>query len=96
MGSVKGQRPRVKGQEVLQDALTKAQAELLKAVGQAVSERLMQVVTVLLQRLFHQRREGIGLWQKEEQGVCQRCKSHAIRHFMRNGYRPRMLLTPLG
>jgi transposase-like protein len=95
MSSVSRDRRPVKGNEVLLNALTKAHAELLKAVSQEVSAMLVQAVTLFLHRLFHQRREGLMVWL-EEQGACQRCKSQAVRDFMRNGYRSRTLLTPLG
>ena len=95
MSSVSGKSQQVKGRDVLANALTKAQAELVKAVGQEVSAMLVQAVTLLLHRLFHQRRQGLAGWQEEE-GRCQRCKSCAVRDFMRNGYRLRTLLTPLG
>lgn len=95
MGSVSRDRRQVKGNEVLLNALTKAHAQLLEAVGQEVSAMLVHAVTLLVHRLFHQRREGLALWL-EEQGECQRCKSRAVRDFMRNGYRTRTLLTPLG
>jgi transposase-like protein len=95
MSSVSRQRHQVKGREVLLQALTQAQAELVTAVGQEVSALLVQAVTLLLHRLFHQRRESLARWL-EENGRCQRCKSCAVRDFMRNGYRARTLLTPLG
>ncbi len=85
----------VKGKEILQQALTNAHDSLLKAVRQEINERLVQAVIILLHRLFHQRREGLGLWL-EEQGQCQRCKSKAVRDFKCDGYRSRTLLTPLG
>jgi transposase-like protein len=95
MNSVSGKGQMVKANEVLLAALTKVQAELVKAVGQEVNEWLVQAVTCLLHRLFHQRRQGLARWI-EENGRCQRCQSRAVRDFMRNGYRPRTLLTPLG
>lgn len=95
MSSVSRKSQQVKGREVLVKALMKAHAELLEAVSQEVSALLVQAVTCLLHRLFHQRRESLARWV-EENGQCQRCKSRAVRDFMRNGYRLRMLLTPLG
>jgi transposase-like protein len=95
MKSVSGKGQAVKGREVLMQALTKAQAEVLDAVSQEVSALLVQAVTFLLHRLFHQRRESLARWV-EENGRCQRCQSRAVRDFMRNGYRERTLLTPLG
>jgi len=95
MSSVSRERRQVKGNEVLMDALMDAHAQLLGAVGQEVSERLVQAVTYLLHRLFHQRREHLAKWV-EANGRCQRCQSRAVCDFMRNGYRERTLLTPLG
>lgn len=95
MSSVRRKREEVKGREVLMNALTKAQAELLEAVSAEVSALLVEAVTFLLHRLFHQRRESLAGWI-EENGRCQRCQSRAVRDFMRNGYRLRTLLTPLG
>jgi hypothetical protein len=95
MNSVSGKSQQVKGREVLLKALTKAQAELLDAVSQEVSALLVQAVTFFLHRLFHQRRAQLAGWM-EETGRCQRCQSRAVRDFMRNGYRARTLLTPLG
>lgn len=95
MNSVSGKSQPVKGREMLKSALNKAQAELLTAVSQEVSELLVQAVTCLLHRLFHQRRAGLARWV-EENGRCQRCQSRAVCDFSRNGYRERTLLTPLG
>jgi transposase-like protein len=80
---------------MLLNALNKAQTELLDAVGQEISDLLVQAVTCLLHRLFHQRRQGMARWV-EENGRCQHCQSRAVCDFMRNGYRARTLLTPLG
>ena len=95
MGSVSRKGQQVKGREVLMKALRKAHAELLKAVSQELSDLLVQAVTMVLHRLFHQRREQLAGWV-EAGGRCQRCQSRAVRDFMRNGYRERTLLTPVG
>jgi hypothetical protein len=95
MNRVSGKGQMVKGREVLLAGLTKAQRELVQAVGEEVSEWLVQAVTCLLHRLCHQRRHGLARWI-EENGKCQRCQSRAVRDFMRNGYRTRTRLTPLG
>lgn len=64
-------------------------------MSQEISTALVQVVSLLLHRLFHQRRERLGGWI-EESAFCLRCKSRGVRDFSRNGYRERTLLTPLG
>lgn len=95
MRSVSRERRQVKGKEVLLQALMNAHAQLLTAVGKEMSEWLVQAVTIFLHRLFHQRCASLAVWLKEN-GRCQRCKSQAVRDFVRNGYRRRTLLTPLG
>jgi len=95
MGSVRREKDRVKGREMLMDALATAHSELLRAVSQEISSLLVQAIHSLLHRLFHQRRTHLAIGA-EAQGQCQRCKSKAVRDFTRNGYRQRSLLTPLG
>jgi transposase-like protein len=95
MSSVSRERQQVKRNELLVNALMSAHAQMLQAVSDEINALLVQAVTLLLHRLFHQRRGQLAIWV-EENGRCQRCQSRAVRDFMRNGYRERTLLTPLG
>jgi transposase-like protein len=95
MRSVRRGKTAVKGREMLMRAFTAAHRELLRAVGQEISQRLVATLTSLLHRLVYERRCHLGVWVEGE-GECQRCKSQAVRDFTRNGYRRRSLLTPLG
>lgn len=95
MGSVSKERRQVNGKAMLAEAMAVGQAALVAAVSQHLNELLMAAVTMLLGRDFHVRRHRV-LAGVEQSGSCHRCKSHQSRHFSRNGYRVRSLLTVLG
>jgi transposase-like protein len=95
MHSVKGERRSVKGREKLAEAMQQVEARLLLALAQQFNAILVEVVSYLLGREFHERRRAIS-GRVEQEGYCQRCRSHQSRRFVRNGYRRRTLLTPLG
>lgn len=95
MNSVSRERRHVNGKEMLAEALASGQQALAKAVGQRLNELLLLAVTHLLCRSSYVRRAVVGSWM-EQAGCCHRCNSHATHRFLRNGYRRRWLLTPLG
>lgn len=95
MVSVRNERRQVNGSVMLAEAMAVGQAALVSAVSQRLNELLIAAVTTLLGRSFHVRRQQVSLGV-EQTGRCHRCKSHQSRHFHRNGYRGRQLLTVLG
>jgi transposase-like protein len=95
MSSVRNERRQVNGSALLAEAMAEGQAALVSAVSQRLNELLIVAVTTLLGRDFHVRRQQVSLGV-EQSGRCHRCKSHQSRHFSRNGYRERQLLTVLG
>lgn len=95
MHSVTGERKQVNGREMLQEAMEVGQQAMLIAVSQRLNELLVLAVTYLLGRSAYVRRADV-LLGVEQTGMCCRCKDHHVHRFLRNGYRPRSLLTPLG
>lgn len=95
MSSVRNEGRAVNGQAILAEAMAAGHAALTTAVSQRLNELLIAAVTMLLGRGFHRRRERVSR-AVEQNGRCKRCKSRQSRHFSRNGYRERQLLTTLG
>lgn len=95
MTSVRKERRRVNGQAMLEEAMAMGQAALVSAVSHHLNGLLVAAVTTLLGRGSRVRRHRVSA-EVEQSGRCIRCKSHQSRHFSRNGYRERSLLTVLG
>lgn len=95
MRSVNGERRSVNGGLLLREAVAEGQTQIVRLVSGRLNELLVLAVTHLLGRLSHERRMGLSFGM-EQSGGCRRCKSHQCRRFVRNGYRQRSLLTPVG
>lgn len=95
MGSVSGERRQVNGRRLLMQALDTAHTAMLDALGRHLSALLLEAVTYLLGRAAYARRREVPRLA-EQSGACQRCRGHAGGRLLRNGYRRRSLLTPLG
>jgi transposase-like protein len=80
---------------MLSRALAEGQTQMVRMVTQRLNELLVLAVTQLLGRLGYERRAGVP-FEWEQSGACRRCQSHQCRRFVRNGYRKRSLLTPVG
>ena len=94
MRSVFGERRQVNGRTMLMQAIATSHAQLLAAVSQQLTAMLVEAVSYLLGRGVYERRQTAS-WE-EQSGRCHRCQSHAVGRMVRNGYRRRSLLTPLG
>ena len=95
MSSVTRERRQVNGEALLSAAIAAGREALAQMVVRRLNELLVLAVTYLLGREAYERRAHLPLWD-EMTGTCSRCKSHSVRRFSRNGYRPRSLLTPVG
>ena len=95
MRSVFGERRQVNGRTMLIQAIATSHAQLLEAVSRQLTARLVDAVSYLLGRGVYERCCQGALWA-EQSGRCHRCGSQAVGRMMRNGYRQRSLLTPLG
>jgi len=95
MSSVTREQRQVNGKALLSDAIAAGEEALAQMVVRRLNELLLMAVTYLLGRQWYERRAGLAPWD-EMKGNCTRCKSHSVRRFSRNGYRPRSLLTPVG
>ena len=94
MRSVFGERRQVNGRTMLMQAIATSHAQLLEAVSRQLTAMLVEAVTYLLGRGVYERRQTAS-WE-EQSGRCHRCQSQAVGRMVRNGYRHRSLLTPLG
>jgi putative transposase len=95
MSSVARERRQVNGEGMLSDAIAAGEEALVQMVVRRLNELLVMAVAHLLGRQSYARRAQVGEWE-EMAGRCVRCRSHSVRRFSRNGYRPRSLLTPVG
>lgn len=95
MKSVTRERRQVKGEALLSDAIAAGEEALRQLVVRRLNALLVMAVSYLLGRQSYARRAGLAHGD-EMAGRCARCKSHSVRRFSRNGYRPRSLLTPVG
>jgi hypothetical protein len=95
MCSVASEGQAVNGRHMLEAAMEAGYAAMQAAISERLNEHLQLAVEQQLGRQAYVRRQGLGPWIEQE-GRCCRCKRRTVRDFMRNGYRERSLLTPLG
>lgn len=62
-------------------------------VSKMIEDRLEEDVNTWLYRGHYQRRQHV---KRRSQASCQKCGSQEARHFMRNGYRERQMVTQFG
>ena len=74
--------------------LSTLKQELCQMVASRIEEQLETDVDRWLYRSHHQRRKAIK--KRQTSAVCCRCGSRQIRHFSRNGHRPRQSVTTYG
>lgn len=95
MNSVTAGREQVNGRQMLEAAMQAGHQAMLAAISSRLNELLRLVINQLLGRLPYVRRRELGAWVERE-GKCCRCQRRDLRAYVRNGYRERALLTPLG
>lgn len=95
MSSVPSVGQAVNGRQMLEAAMEAGYEAMQAAISERLNEHLQVAVAHEVGRQAYVRRHGIGPWVKQG-GRCCRCKRQTARDFMRNGYRERSLLTPLG
>jgi transposase-like protein len=95
MATIAKQRRTVNGRALLEEALNAGVAALQVTIVARLSYLLSMAVTHLLAREYHVRRETVAA-EEEQAGYCQRCGTHQVRQFSRNGHRPRWLTTRWG
>lgn len=95
MSSVATEGKAVNGRQILEAAIEAGYQAMQGAIRERLNEQLQMAVDQQLGRQAYVRRHEVGPWL-EQKGRCCRCKRQTVRDFMRNGYRERSLLTPLG
>jgi len=95
MGSISAERGSVNVKSLFAEGLAKAQAEVVKRLGEEVGKGLDESIDQVLQRGAYVRRKHVGPWV-EVAAVCHRCKSRQSKRFRRNGHRVRVILTRWG
>lgn len=85
----------VNAQRQFEIALLEAEANLKRTIELRLGDLLMAIVYHVLGRPYHQRRERVPRWLRQE-GRCCRCRSRASHRFSRNGFRQRYVLTQWG
>jgi hypothetical protein len=76
-------------------ALLEAEASLHQTMELRLTTLLIAIVSYVLGRSYHRRRESVSRRLRRE-GRCCRCGSRASHRFSRNGFRERCLLTGWG
>ncbi len=95
MASIPTQCGSVNPKAVFASALAATQEELIKRLGEEVSQGLDANIEQMLGRSAYVRRKQVGPWV-EIDAVCHRCKSRQSRRFLRNGHRAHTVLTLWG
>ena len=95
MSSVATEGKAVNGRQILEAAIEAGYQAMQGAIRERLNEQLQMAVDQQLGRQAYVRRHEVGPWL-EQKGRCCRCRRQTVRDFMRNGYRERSLLTPLG
>lgn len=76
-------------------AVREAETALRQSMEQRFNLLLMAIVSHVLGRPYHVRRQWVS-WRLRREGRCWRCGSSESRHFSRNGFRRRQLLMRWG
>ena len=95
MGSISTERSSVSAKALFTQGLAKAQAEVVKRLGEEVGKGLDESIDQVLGRGAYVRRKDVGSWV-EVAAVCHRCKGRQSKLFRRNGHRERTILTLWG
>lgn len=95
MASITTERGSVNAKALFTQGLAKAQAEVVKRLGEEVGKGLDESIDRVLGREAYVRRKHVGSWV-EVAAVCHRCKGRQSKLFRRNGHRERTILTLWG
>jgi transposase-like protein len=85
----------VNARSQLESDLLQAEASLRHNIALKLTKLLVAIVQHVLNRPYHRRRARVSKRLRRE-GKCCRCGSSKSRHFTRNGFRERQLLTRWG
>ena len=95
MRSISAERRSVNAKALFTAGLAKAQAEVVKRLGEEVGKGLDESIDQVLARGAYVRRKHVGPWV-EVAAVCHQCKSRQSKRFRRNGHRVRTIVTLWG
>jgi transposase-like protein len=95
MTSISAERGSVNVKALFMEGLAKAQAEVVKRLGEEVGKGLDESIDQVLGRGAYVRRKHVGPWV-EVGAVCHGCKGRQSKLFRRNGHRERTILTLWG
>jgi hypothetical protein len=95
MASISTERGSVNAKALFTEGLAKAQAEVVKRLGEEVGKGLDESIDQVLGRKAYVRRKHVGPWV-EVAAVCHGCKGRQSKLFRRNGHRERTILTLWG